>query len=405
MIDQLNLGYSKEKIKLAVTSFYLCQGLCFATWASRISSIKDYFGISDDFIWAIILFMIPVGKFIAIPLAGYTVSKLGSKIMVQVAILGYALSLFLVGITQNIYILGTCLFLFGVFWNLTDISLNTQGIGVERIFGKTIMGSFHGAWSLAACIGALIGFLMINFHVNTFYHFTIIALLILATWLISRKFLQPDVKNNNDETEKEKVAGMKKVLEGKESKFKMPELVLIQLGIIGLFALVVESAMFDWGNVYFKTTVKAPDSLLIGFLIFMVMMTVGRFSTNSAYKALGKQKTIQLAGLCIFIGMFLSALIPHVITTSIGFMLVGLGISCIVPTIYSIVGEKSKTPTSIALTILSTISLIGSLIAPLLIGSISKLFNMNYAYMIVGILGLAIVLITTFTKAIKEEKK
>ena len=400
MTNQLDLKYSKEKIKLAVTSFYLCQGICFATWASRIPTIKDYFGISDALIWGIILFMIPVGKFIAIPLAGYTVSNLGSKLMVQIAILGYALSLFCVGITTNIYVLGVCLFMFGVFWNLTDISLNTQGIGIEKIFGKTIMGSFHGAWSLSACIGAVIGFAMINFQIDIFLHFTIITILIFATWLINRKYLQPDVVNKVEEKEI-----TSEILEvEKRKKIKMPELVLIQLGIIGLFALVVESAMFDWGGVYFESTVEAPKSLQIGFLVFMVMMTVGRFLTNSAYRAFGKQKTIQLAGIFIFIGMFLSALVPHIVTTTIGFMMVGLGISCMVPTIYSVVGEKSKTPTSIALTILSTISFVGSLIAPLLIGSITKLFNMKYAYMIVGVLGLAIVLITTFTNAMKEKK-
>ncbi len=58
-------------------------------------------------------------------------------------------------------------------------------------------------------------------------------------------------------------------------------------------------------------------------------------------------------------------------------MLVGLGISCMGPTIYSLVGAKSKTPVGIALTILSSISFIGSLIAPLLIGAISQAFNMK----------------------------
>lgn len=186
---------------------------------------------------------------------------------------------------------------------------------------------------------------------------------------------------------------------------------LLQLGLVGLFALVIEGAMFDWSGVYFESVLQVPKSLQIGFLVFMVMMTVGRFLTNYAYGLWGKRRVLQLAGTFIFIGFFTTGLlagffeglIAKVIVNSLGFMLVGLGISCIVPTNYSFVGAKSKTPVGIALTILSSISFIGSLIAPLLIGGISQLFNMQYAYLVVGVMGLFIVLMATFSEAYKTE--
>lgn len=395
--------YPKEHIRFAVLSFFIAQGLCFSTWASRIPDIKDIFTVNDALYWGMVLFMIPVGKFIAIPLAGYLVSKLGSRIMVQVSILGYALSLFAIGTALNIYMLGVFLFCFGVFWNLCDISLNTQGIGIERLYGRTIMASFHGGWSLAACMGALIGFVMIVSDIAPFWHFTMVAVIILLLTLMSRRYLQEDTMAAQEE---------KQEAEDKLEKWqyiKKPEMLLIKLGLVGLFALVVESAMFDWSGVYFESVLKVPKSLQIGFLVFMVMMTAGRFLANYAYRILGKQRVLQLSGAFIFVGFFVSALLGSrfdtigvkVLVNSLGFMLVGLGISSMVPTIYSLVGAKSKTPVGIALTILSSISFIGSLIAPLLIGAISKAFNMEYAYMVVGLLGLCILLMTTFSKAFK----
>ena len=116
-----HVAYSKEHIRFAVLSFFLAQGLCFSSWASRIPDIKEIFTVNDALYWGIVLFMIPVGKFVAIPLAGYLVSKLGSRIMVQISIMGYALSLFAIGTALNIYMLGVFLFCFGVFWNLCDI--------------------------------------------------------------------------------------------------------------------------------------------------------------------------------------------------------------------------------------------------------------------------------------------
>ena len=122
---------------------------------------------------------------------------------------------------------------------------------------------------------------------------------------------------------------------------------------------------------------------------------------------MGKEESPATGGQLYLYRLFVSALLGgvfesmamKVIINSLGFMLVGLGISCIVPTLYSFVGAKSKTPVSIALTILSSISFIGSLIAPLLIGAISQAFDIRIAYMIIGILGGCIVLIVSFSSA------
>ena len=403
------LAYPKERIRYAVLSFFLAQGLCFSSWASRIPDVKAMFDVYDVFYWGLVLFLIPVGKFVAIPLAGFLVSRLGSRIMVQASVFGYALSLFLIGAVSSIYALGACLFFFGVFWNMCDISLNTQGIVIARLFGRTIMASFHGGWSLAACLGAVIGFFMIMAGVPPFIHFSVSALLILLIILCGRRYLQDDRVRQFEEVEVKEEKGQKET-PALLSFIRKPELILIQFGLAGLFGLIVESAMFDWSGLYFESVLQVPKSLQIGFLVFMVMMTVGRFLANWAYGRLGKQRVLQLAGAFIFIGFFVSALlggvfdnmILKVVVNSLGFMLVGLGISCVVPTIYSLVGAKSHTPVGIALTILSSISFVGSLVAPVLIGAISKAFDLEYAYLVVGVLGLCLFLMTTYCKAFRE---
>ncbi|MEY8706952.1 MFS transporter [Bacteroides faecichinchillae] len=397
----MQFTYPKERIRFAIFTFFFAQGLCMASWASRIPDFKDLFAANYAFYWGLILFMIPVGKFVAIPLAGYLVSTLGSRRIVQISILGYGFSLFCIGLVHHVYILGILLFCFGVFWNLCDISFNTQGIEVERLYGKTIMATFHGGWSMGACTGALIGFLMILSNIPPIWHFLFIALLICLIVLTGKKYLQEcgsltEIKQEEKTIEKN----------GLKLLFHNPEMLLLQLGLVGLFALIVESAMFDWSAVYFESIVHVPKSLQIGFLVFMIMMTVGRFLTNYAYRQFGKKRVLQIAGSFICLGFFISALLGNffesmalkVIINSFGFMLVGLGISCVVPTLYSFVGAKSKTPVSIALTILSSTSFTGSLVAPLLIGAISQAFDIRVAYMLVGLFGGFIVIIVHFNK-------
>jgi MFS family permease len=401
-----NAPYPQAHIRRAAACFFLAQGLCFSTWASRIPDIKAIFGVDDPLFWGGMLMMIPAGKFIAVPLAGMLVSRLGSRVMAQVSVLGYAAALFAIGIAANVFLLAGSLFCFGVCWNLCDISLNTQGIGIERLSGRTVMATFHGAWSLAACAGALTGFCMILLDISPFRHFSLIAVLIAVIVFSGRKYLQEDAETVSARKDKKSGREMPALLHF----IRKPERLLMQLGAVSLFALVVESAMFDWSAIYFESVIQAPKSLQVGFLAFMVMMTAGRFSANRAYRKIGRQRVLQYAGALIFAGFLLSALpgllfasmTAKIVVISLGFMLVGLGISCMVPTVYSLVGAKSGTPVGIAITILSAISFTGSLVAPPLIGAISRTFNMQYAYLFIGCFGLCILLMTSFCRAFRK---
>ncbi|MFT4073310.1 MAG: MFS transporter [Dysgonamonadaceae bacterium] len=399
--------YSKEKVRYAVLSLFLAQGLCFASWASRLTDIKSSFDFQDLLRFGLLITLQPIGKFLAIPIVGFLLQKIGSKSTVGVSLGGFIISLFFIGLTHNIYFLGTFFMLFGVFWNMTDISLNTQAIEVERMYGKTIIATFHAGWSIAACVGALIGFLMINLNISPKLHFSIITLLCLAILLYSSRFLLVNLQNKTaEETPNTKIEKTKITW-----KTIFSESILLQLGFVWLFALIIENTMFDWSNIYFENTIQAPKTMQIGFLVFMVMMTIGRLLANYAYTIWTKATVLKVAGTLIFLGFFTSSmLIGHaasiemkVVINSLGFMMIGLGISCIVPTIYSIVGDKVKRiPVGTALTIMSGISFVGPLVTNILVGYISKTWDLQWAYLTVGIFGLCIIAIVSISKSMKE---
>ncbi|MBC7438390.1 MAG: MFS transporter, partial [Flavobacterium sp.] len=70
------------------------------------------------------------------------------------------------------------------------------------------------------------------------------------------------------------------------------------------------------------------------------------------------------------------------------FMLVGFGVSNVVPIIFNEAGKSEKTPTSIALTIVSSIGFLGFLIGPPFIGFIAELTSLKYSFAIIGLFGL-----------------
>ena len=54
-----------------------------------------------------------------------------------------------IGWAAQMWQLALALFIFGVVGNMANISVNTQGVLAEKVYGRPIMTSFHGVWSIA----------------------------------------------------------------------------------------------------------------------------------------------------------------------------------------------------------------------------------------------------------------
>lgn len=384
-IPQETHPYSKKRVRFAVSMFYFMQGVCFASWASRIPDLKSTLTLSDAALGSILL-ALPLGQLVTMPISGRLTTIFGSKKILTIATPFYALGLTLLSQATAGWHLAIFLFLFGVAGNLCNISLNTQGVFGENYYGKPIMTSFHGAWSIGGFSGAIIGLMMMNLHLLPWQHFSIITLLAWIHIAINHRFLL--VGKSPGKTERPKF-------------FTKPQGVLVQLGVIGFCSMATEGAMFDWSGVYFKDIVKAPHALIIlGYASFMVMMATGRFLGDKMISAYGRKRLLQMSGLIISSGMLLSVFFPSLIIATLGFMLVGIGVSGIVPMVYSIAGSNTKVAPGIAIAMVSGVSYFGFLMGPPLIGYISELFNLRYSFGIIGCFGFVITMIVAKVKVV-----
>jgi len=382
----LNKTISRERIRIAVALFYFCQGLAFASWASRIPDIKSALNLSDAQLGTL-LFALPLGQLLTMPLSGRLVTQYGSRGVLRIAAPLYALVLTFLALASTGWQLGLVLLAFGVVGNMCNIAVNTQGVAAEQLYGRSIMTSFHGAWSIAGFMGALIGLLLINLHIGTYLHFWIILIFVVINTVINEKFLVSHVVTEQRKT----------------SFFTKPDGVLVQLGIIGFCSMATEGAMFDWSGVYFKDIVQAPSSMVVvGYASFMIMMAAGRFIGDWAIRRIGRRTLLQVSGCLIFVGMGIAVFFPTVVTASLGFMLVGLGVACVVPSVYSAAGRNSKISPGVALAMVSSVSYLGFLIGPPLIGYIAELASLRYSYAVIGLFGLMITTLISLTQVVKN---
>ncbi|AZA76367.1 MFS transporter [Chryseobacterium sp. G0186] len=376
------------KMPKACFLLFFAHGLVFSSWASRIPIIKDALSINEAELGTLLLLM-PIGQLSTMVLAGKLISKYGSSQIIKSCFLLYPAFLLLIGLSPSYWVLAAVLFFFGVTGNMCNIAINTQAIEIETITKKTLLSSYHGAWCFAGLVGAILGLLMINLNVGTFYHFVFTFVLVMSLWLYSKGHLTNIIHKAEPQT---------------QSIFKFVNPTLVGLGIIGFLSMAIEGAMFDWSGVYFQTIVKAPEKLVIlGYTSFILMMTLGRFIGNRVIEKYGKKIVLQCCGILMSSGLFLSVFFPELWICIIAFMIIGLGSSLSVPSVYSTVGKVSKVAPSIALSFVSSISFLGFLMGPPLIGFIAEWFDLRYSYGLFACFGILLAIMAGQMKVFRSK--
>ncbi len=362
-----------------VGSFFFVQGLIFATWASRIPDIKVALDLSDATLGGVLL-GIPVGQIAAMALSGWSVGRFGSKRMLILATILCSLSLIPIGLAPTTWAVTIALFIFGATTNLMNISVNTQGVDVERIFNKNIMPSFHGLWSLGGFMGAVLSMIFAIYELSVLAHFLTISIVcIFSTMPLYRGLIVRDTKQKSESTE------------SRSNPLRQIDRYIILLGIIAFGAMVCEGAMFDWSGVYFKDVVSVPDSLVkLGYVVCMSTMTLGRFLAGGVISRYGNRIVVLGSGLLIASGLGLAVLSPTIISATIGLLIVGFGISSTVPICYSLAGKSNRMPASTALVVVSSISYFGFLVGPPVIGFLAEAMTLRGAFAAVALVGVAI---------------
>lgn len=365
--------------------FFYLQGVCFGSWASRIPDLKDKLDLSEGGLGSI-LFFLPLGQLTMMPFSGRIATRFGTRNVYRIALVLYATVLFMIGTVQAPWQLGLCLYLFGLSGNLCNISINTQGVNAESLFEKPIFSTLHGLWSTGGFTGGLMGLLMMKNSWSPAVHFMIVSLLVIFSVFFFQRFLIP-----------------KNAVSSSLPKYelKVPDTLLLQLGLIAFCCMSVEGCMFDWSGVYFKDIIRVDEKFVTaGYTAFMITMAGGRFLGDRLSVSFGRKNVVKASGVLIFSGLMIIVLFPHLISGIIGCMIIGFGVSSIVPLVYTTAGKDPNIPSSIAIATVAGIGYMGFLMGPPLIGHIAEAIGLPYSFLVMATGGIAINLIVRRIKEI-----
>ena len=360
--------------RVANTVFFFVSGFGYSSWASRIPDIKNQLHLTEAQFGAV-LFAFPIGLMFTMPITGKLLNKYTSRFCMVLGAVMFNIMLSLPGFASYVWQLIIILLIFGASRNIFNLSINAQSLEVQKLYPKSIITRFHAVWSIAVFSGAGLGYVMVTQHIAPSYHLLGVSVFMMA---LTACFYPLSIHN-------EPVPVKKKF-------FSMPEKNLVKFALICFVSMACENTMYDWSGIYFENILKASPKLTsAAFVFFATAVTLGRIFGDYGVMKFGTKKILLYSGILITLGFGICFILPYAYPTIFGYVLIGFGVSCVVPLVFSIAGRSSKLSSGSALTSISTIGYLGFLLVPPMVGFISEYLSMKWAFLIMALLGILMI--------------
>ena len=356
----------------AVLTLFFVNGAIMANWVSRIPQIQANLAMSEGTL-GIVLLWAAVGVLTALSMAGGLIARFGSRTMSIAGALLLAATLLPLGFMPNPIALSINLFFYGGAMSLMDVAMNAQGVDVERVLKRSVMSSFHAAYSIGGFAGAMMGGGLASFGMQPSIHFLIAAFIFSVLALIVAPALRP-----TEVTDAPAQA---------EPIFRLPDRIIWPIGAIAFCSSIGEGAMADWSGVYLKTIVGTEAATAaLGFAAFSITMTIGRLLGDYLTTRAEPSQLVRVGGVLASLGILLAILFPQITAVLLGFGAVGAGLSIVVPLAFSAAGKVPGLPSGAGIAGVATIGYAGFLAGPPIIGLIAEVTSLRIALIFVMLL-------------------
>ncbi len=332
-----------------------------------------------------------MGALLAGLLAAPLIQRFGSAIVATAGVVGLAGALALVGFAPTWGALAAVLLVAGGIDAITDVAQNAHGLRVQRVYGRSIVNSFHGVWSIGAVTGGLLGAATIALHVSLEHALVGASVLFGVVAAVSHHFMLrgPD---DTERVDRHRVRISRSTVR-----------TLASLGVLAACGAVVEDAGASWGAIYLRDDLgMAAAAAGLAFVALMTAMTVGRLTGDRVVDRFGQRTVVRTGGAVIALGMGFALAFPSPATTLVGFALAGLGVATLVPAAMHTGDELPGLPAGVGLTVVSLLLRVGFLASPPLVGLTADAISLR-----VGLLGvvLAGTLVVFFSKVLLQHNQ
>jgi len=378
--------------KRATQFVFLVCGLGLSSWAPMVPFAKDRLAINEADL-GLLLLLLGLGAMFMMPITGMLMSRFGSRRLILCGVLLAAIMLPLLLIIPSFVGMAIALFFFGAAVGTIDVAMNSHGVQVQNLYGRPIMSSLHGLFSVGGLIGSLgLGFL-IKLGLNPMHAALTISILLIL--LLSSQY-----KNLFDfKYERETIAQFSEIQTDVKSKGRFQWLngSILLLGFMCFSVFLSEGAMLDWSAILLRDIKLLPAEFAgLGYAAFSIAMAIMRLSGDKLVERLNNKLIVVGGSLIAVTGLtvvILSAWIPLVL---FGFILLGLGAANIVPIFFSEGGRIKGISPTVSISAITTMGYAGQLAGPAILGYIAHLFSLEVAFGTIAAMLLIVAIIYGF---------
>ncbi len=364
------------RMRIAVIGVFASFGLVVATWAVHLPTMKQATGMSSTALGLVVL-VLGGGALVGMLISGVLVDRFGSG---PIAVAGGAAMALGVNIplsATNAWIAGAGAFLCGVAVGVTDVAMNAAAVDVERFYGRPIMASFHGVFSVGNVVGAGIGTVAFAVHVPVFVTVLGVTVLCLAVLGSSASVLLKDKLRAGEAEAPDTVP------------YTLPPAVTCRrgqvflLGVLAMLLMLSEGSATDWSSLHAQEHLGASHSWgAFTFGVFMAAMTVGRFTVDKLVERVGRVLVLRWGCALAAVGLLTVIASPALPLTMAGWAAVGLGLAGGVPQVFTVAGNIDEQHEGRVLSWVVGTGYVAVLGGPALIGWLADALSLNTALLL-----------------------
>jgi MFS family permease len=356
-----------RRARASVVGAFALHAAVAGTLGPRLPAVKEQAGITDGEL-GVALAVFAVGLFVGTRVVSTLLDRLGTRGVLRGGMPLLGVSLLGPAFAESLPSLAASLFVVGALSGVLDVAMNANAVFVERSYGRPIMSSIHGTWSAGMLVasGGAAAAAALDVSVRLHFGLAALAIALLSAPALGHLAAAADVPQER--------------VRGARTRGYLPARPVLLLGIIGFCSFLGEGAAIDWSAVYVDERLDASrGAAALAFVAFSVGITASRFLVDRIATRLGPVAVVRWGATLAATGLALGLAVPETAAAITGFALLGAGLAPVVPTVFSAAGNMRARSGRTALAVVVTISYLGSILGPALIGLVTSLVGLRAA--------------------------
>lgn len=369
---------SYASARLACMFYFMAPGLAYGLVTSRMPALKNMTGATEGEL-GIILLCFGLSALIGLAFAPRLIAKISAKTTLLASSLACMVFVVLVSFSSSVWFFGIAMALLGICMGLCDVTMNVQGVEVERAYKKSSMNILHAGYNIGAAAAACAGSIFAATNFGVWVNFVLpVAIMAGMLWWAEPRL----VTENLEKPERSESSPLVSV----EPKKRLPFLVWV-CGLLCVCCYVSEGSVGEWGSLYLHQEKAAPESIAaLVFAGFSICSLMCRLVADRLRNYFG-DFLVSTAGATLALAGMLTVLSSSSWSIClIGYAMMGLGQAPIVPIAFSRAGAIKGVSTARATSLVSLLAYAGLLFAPPAFGLSAEHFGLHTALCAVPVL-------------------